>query len=143
MAPQTEEKSYFVKRPYGKQRMVLGGYKIQEDIGENGGIVCGSKQEAERISRIKGWDWERVDAEQFPPQDMPKVSASTMLDAHDTHPNVQAREVYRNLSYNALKAEVSEIMGKGAPKQTLNSPKDELVKYLVRYKPVFDTEAND
>jgi hypothetical protein len=153
MAPQTgkspaqermPDRVYLVKRPYKDiNQMVLGGYKVNEKAGENGGIVVGSKKEATRLASLRGWEWERVLEKEYRPQPLPKVTENPNLDGVGPAEKTLMREAYRTLSYEALKSEANMLHGRGAPDIALNSPKEKLLTYIVRWKPIYGDQPED
>jgi len=142
MAPQdakrSRDKAYFVKRPEGSEgRKILGGYTVNEEVGENGGVVVAPESEAQRIAGYVGWDYDKVDAHKYPVQETVKAAKKSMGDGPGIGDETKRKETLRSLAYQTLKKECETLMAKGAPDIKLNSPKDSLVNYLIQYKPLY------
>lgn len=153
MAPQTgkteaqkkmPDRVFMVKRPYKEiNQMVLGGYVVDEEVGENGGIVVKTKDEANRLAALRGWEWDRVLEKNYKPEPIVEVAANPNLEGQGPAEKTMMRETYRTLSYEALKSEANMLKGRGAPDIALNSPKEKILNYIIRWKPVYGDQPED
>lgn len=145
MTPQTDEETsashyeylYAVERSSEDvNQKVLGGYKVNEDIFDNGGIICKDREEAERLQKLRGWDVKRVSPEQYEPQEVDHVPDQHLREtqryaAPSEDSNI--RKFLEHQDYQQLRRMASDLQDNGAPAIDGRSTKEEHIEFITKY----------